>query len=81
VLIRSRGEEAVITGDLMHHPIQLSYPLRHGNFDMDKEQGALTRQAFVDRFGGTRALVIGSHFSDPTSGWLEREGDRWILRT
>lgn len=81
VLIRSRGEEAVITGDLMHHPIQLAYPLRHGNFDMDKEQGALTRQAFVQRFGGTQALVIGSHFCDPTSGWIVREGDGWILKT
>lgn len=81
VLIQSRGEEAVITGDLMHHPIQLSYPLRHGNFDMDKDQGARTRQAFVERFGGRRVLVIGSHFSDPTSGWIVREGDNWILQT
>jgi glyoxylase-like metal-dependent hydrolase (beta-lactamase superfamily II) len=81
VLIRSRGEEAVITGDLMHHPIQLSYPRRHANFDMDKEQAAATRQAFVDRFGGRKALVIGSHFSDPTSGWIVRDGEQWILKT
>jgi glyoxylase-like metal-dependent hydrolase (beta-lactamase superfamily II) len=81
VLIRSRGEEAVITGDIMHHPIQLTYPQRHGNFDMDKSQGAQTRQAFVDRFGGTKALVIGSHFSDPTSGLLVRDGESWILQT
>ena len=81
VLIRSRGEEAVITGDLLHHPIQLSYPMRHGNFDMDKEQGAATRQAFVDRFGGTKVLVIGSHFCDPTSGWIVRDGEQWILET
>jgi glyoxylase-like metal-dependent hydrolase (beta-lactamase superfamily II) len=81
VLIRSLGEEAVITGDLMHHPIQLSYPQRHANFDMDKEQGARTRQAFVDRFGGRKALVIGSHFSDPTAGWIVRDGESWILKT
>jgi glyoxylase-like metal-dependent hydrolase (beta-lactamase superfamily II) len=81
VLIRSRGEEAVITGDLMHHPIQLSYPQRHANFDMDKDQGARTRQAFVDRFGGRNTLVIGSHFSDPTSGWIVRDGESWILKT
>jgi glyoxylase-like metal-dependent hydrolase (beta-lactamase superfamily II) len=81
VLIRSRGEEAVITGDLMHHPIQLSYPMRHANFDMDKDQGALTRQAFVDRFGGKKVVVIGSHFPDPTSGSIVRDGDQWILRT
>jgi glyoxylase-like metal-dependent hydrolase (beta-lactamase superfamily II) len=81
VLIRSRGEEAVITGDLLHHPIQLSYPLRHANFDMDKQQAAATRQAFVDRFAGRKALVIGSHFPDPTSGWIIRDAEQWILKT
>jgi glyoxylase-like metal-dependent hydrolase (beta-lactamase superfamily II) len=81
VLIRSKAEQAVITGDLMHHPIQLSYPHRPGNFDMDKAQGGQSRQAFVERFGGTPTLVIGSHFSDPTSGWIVRDGETWILKT
>ena len=56
VLIRSRGDEAVITGDLMHHPIQLIEPQRPGNFDMDKPQGGRTRQAFVERFGDSKTL-------------------------
>jgi len=81
VHIRSRGEEAVITGDLMHHPIQLADPLRHGNFDMDKAQAALTRQAFVERFANSKVLVIGSHFPDPTGGWIERHGRGWKFRT
>ena len=80
VLIRSRGEEAVITGDLMHHPIQLLEPLRHANFDMDKAQAALTREAFVKRFANSKVLVIGSHFCDPTSGWIVRNGKGWKLR-
>lgn len=81
VLIRSGGEEAVITGDLLHHPIQLIDPQRHGNFDMDKDQGGRTRQAFVDRFADTKTLIIGSHFAEPTSGWLVRDGKTWRLRT
>jgi glyoxylase-like metal-dependent hydrolase (beta-lactamase superfamily II) len=81
VLIRSRGEEAVITGDLMHHPIQLIDPAREANFDMDKPQGAQTRQAFVDRFGGTPVLVIGSHFCDPTGGRIVRHEAGWKLVT
>jgi glyoxylase-like metal-dependent hydrolase (beta-lactamase superfamily II) len=81
VLIQSRGEAAVITGDLMHHPIQLAEPLRPGNFDMDKAQGALTRQAFVERFGDSNVMVIGSHFCDPTAGWVVRDGRGWKLRT
>jgi len=81
VLIRSRGEEAVITGDMMHHPIQLIEPLRHGNFDMDKDQGARTRQAFVDRFANTKSMIIGSHFPDPTAGWIVSNDKGWKLRT
>jgi glyoxylase-like metal-dependent hydrolase (beta-lactamase superfamily II) len=81
VLIRSRGEEAVITGDLMHHPIQLVDPMRPGNFDMDKPQGGLTRQAFVERFGDSKTLIIGSHFCDPSAGWIVRDGAGWKLRT
>ena len=81
VLIRSGDQAAVITGDLMHHPIQLIDPTREANFDMDKPQGAQTRQAFVDRFGDTRVLVIGSHFCDPTGGWIVRHGSGWKLAT
>jgi glyoxylase-like metal-dependent hydrolase (beta-lactamase superfamily II) len=81
VLIRSRGAQAVITGDLMHHPIQLAVPATHGNFDMDKEQGARTRVAFVDRFANTPALIIGSHFSDPTAGHIVSDGKAWKLAT
>jgi glyoxylase-like metal-dependent hydrolase (beta-lactamase superfamily II) len=80
VLIRSGGQEALITGDMLHHPIQLIEPERHGNFDMDKEQGARTRRAFVARFANTDTLIIGSHFADPTSGWVVSDGDSWKLK-
>ena len=79
VRISSRGHEAVITGDMMHHPIQLAVPDLHGNFDMDKEEAARTRRAFVERYQDRKALVIGSHFCDPTSGWIVREGKAWRL--
>lgn len=81
VLIRSQGQQAVITGDLMHHPIQLVEPLRPANFDMDKPQGGLTRQAFVERFADSDTLIIGSHFCEPTAGWIVRDGQGWKLRT
>ncbi|MEJ0036719.1 MAG: MBL fold metallo-hydrolase [Gammaproteobacteria bacterium] len=73
VLIESQGKKAVITGDMMHHPIQLADPTRHGRFDMEKEVGGRTRQEFVDRFGDKDVLIIGSHFPEPTSGWIVRD--------
>jgi len=79
VHIASRGEEAVITGDMMHHPIQLAAPDLHGNFDMDKQQGARTRRAFVERYQNQKTLIIGSHFCDPTSGHIVSDGTAWKL--
>jgi glyoxylase-like metal-dependent hydrolase (beta-lactamase superfamily II) len=80
VHIRSRGAEAVITGDMLHHPIQLAEPELHANFDENVEQGARTRKTFVERFANSPTLIIGSHFCDPTSGWIVREGDKCKLR-
>ncbi|HEY7377100.1 MAG TPA: MBL fold metallo-hydrolase, partial [Steroidobacteraceae bacterium] len=79
VHIKSRGEEAIITGDMMHHPIQLAAPEIHGNFDMDKEQGAKTRRAFVEKYSDQEVMIIGSHFCDPSSGWIVRDGKAWKL--
>jgi glyoxylase-like metal-dependent hydrolase (beta-lactamase superfamily II) len=81
VHISSAGTEALITGDAMHHPIQFADPGVHGNFDMDKEQGARTRRALVQRYEDRKALIIGSHFCDPTCGWILRNGSSWKFTT
>jgi glyoxylase-like metal-dependent hydrolase (beta-lactamase superfamily II) len=74
VYVKSRGEQGVITGDLMHHPIQLALPDHLATFDMDKPAGARTRVAFVERFREQPVLVIGSHFADPGAGYIVRHG-------
>ena len=80
VLIQSQGKSAVITGDMMHNPIQIAVPADEARFDMDKAQGTRTRLQFVERFQGTDTLVIGSHFSDPTSGHIVTDGAAWKLK-
>ena len=80
VLIQSRGQSAVITGDMMHNPIQIAVPEREARFDMDKVQAARTRAEFVTRFNGTPTLVIGSHFSEPTAGHIVPDGHSWKLK-
>lgn len=79
VLIRSRGEEAVITGDLMHHPIQLARPDLPMNADADKALAIETRRAFCERFADTGVTVVGSHFCEPTAGRIVRDTENWRL--
>ena len=81
VYINSQGEQAVITGDLMHHPIQVAMPEHPATFDMDKPAGAKTRVEFVNRFQEKPVLIIGSHFADPGAGYIVRNGATWKLKS
>ena len=81
ICIESKGEKAVITGDLMHNPIQLAEPKRIVRFDMDQEAGAQTRQDFVDDYANQDVLVIGSHFADPSAGYVISDDDGCRLKT
>ena len=77
VHISSQGEDAVITGDLMHSPVQMAEPDLHGNFDMDPEMGCKTRRKFLETYENRKALVIGSHFCDPTVGYIVADERNW----
>jgi len=80
VMIDSKGQKAVITGDMMHHPLQLAEPDFANNFDFDAARALATRKDFYRRMQDTDILVIGTHFCDPTSGYILRDGERWKLK-
>jgi glyoxylase-like metal-dependent hydrolase (beta-lactamase superfamily II) len=73
--IASRGKRAILTGDMMHNPIQFERPDDTGRFDMDQAKARQTRVKFIDDLANTDVFVIGSHFSDPTGGWIVRDKD------
>jgi len=75
VCIESKGERAVITGDLMHHPIQCAIPHRTATFDMDKDAGRASRLRFVEKYTDSGVLIIGAHFADPTAGHFRLHGE------
>lgn len=81
VHISSQGEEAVITGDIMHHPVQIAEPDRKGNFDMDPPRACATRRRFMQDYGNRETFVIGSHFCDPTGGWIRGDETGWRFDT
>ncbi len=77
VRISSRGEDAVITGDLMHHPCQMARPQWGSSFDSDADQARETRRAFLECYADGPVLVIGTHFAAPTAGRIVRDGDAY----
>jgi len=74
VRISSKGEEALITGDVMHHPCQMARPDWASAADSDPDQARATRRALLDRCAGAPLLVIGTHFAGPTAGRVVRDG-------
>ena len=77
VAIASRGEQAVITGDLMHHPVQCARPEWGSSADVDPERARATRRAFLERYADRPVLVLGTHFATPTAGRIVRDGEVW----
>ncbi len=72
VRIVSGGENAVITGDLIHHPIQIAHPDWVCGFDTDPAMGSDTRQKFVEKYCDQPTQVLGTHFAGPTAGHIVR---------
>ena len=77
VRISSRGEEAVITGDLMHHPLQCAEPDLANNFDVDAAAARRTRRDFLSRYANKPVLILGTHFAPPTGGWVVPAEPAW----
>ena len=79
VRIASQREEALITGDFMHHPCQIAHPEWSSTADSDPAEARLTRKRSLTHLADTRILVIGTHFAGRTAGHVVRDGDAYRL--
>jgi glyoxylase-like metal-dependent hydrolase (beta-lactamase superfamily II) len=77
VRLASGGADAVITGDLMHHPVQIAEATWQTTFDTDPDAARETRRAFCARYGDRPVTVLGTHFHHPTAGRIVKHGDTW----
>jgi glyoxylase-like metal-dependent hydrolase (beta-lactamase superfamily II) len=75
--LRSRGASAVLSGDVMHHPLQVMYPEWSSQFCEDPKMSARYRRQFVESHADTGTLILPAHFPVPTAGRIRRSGARW----
>ncbi|MCC6433654.1 MAG: MBL fold metallo-hydrolase [Acidimicrobiales bacterium] len=80
VAVSSGAGRAVITGDMMIHPVQIAEPQWQQAADADKALAAATRTAFVQEHCDTDVLVLGTHFNTPTGVHIVSQGDRTRIR-
>jgi len=79
VRISSNGQNAVITGDMMHHPVQCRFPEWDDVYDNDGPLAKRTRRAFCERYADTGTLILGTHFASPSAGRIVKHGDSFRL--
>ena len=75
--IRSKGQHAVVTGDMMHHALQCREPDWSTIFDTDPKLAASSRRGFLSKVADTSTLVLPIHFPSPTVGRIAADGDRF----
>jgi glyoxylase-like metal-dependent hydrolase (beta-lactamase superfamily II) len=66
--IASGGEEALISGDFIHHPCQIARPDWSSTADTDRDLARSTREELLARLADTPVLLIGTHFAGRTAG-------------
>jgi len=81
VMIESEGRQAVITGDMSHHPCQLAHPDWSPGFDSDPKAAAATRSRLFAEWADQPILMIGTHYAAPTAGYVKRDGAAYRLES
>jgi len=76
IRIRSEGEEAVLLGDVAHHPVQFEQLDWSSTFDSDARASAKMREDLFGKLAGTKIRIFGGHF-DP--GYAVRAGKAFRL--
>lgn len=77
VRIEAAGAVAYISGDVVHHPVQICHPEISALPDADPAAARASRSRLLRRVADERALLLGSHFTAPSGGYLNSSGDAW----
>ncbi len=80
VHVSSRGQEAVVTGDVFHSPIQFPEPEICSAACVDKEMSRQTRRDFIVRYGNKPVRLFAIHFNEPV-GRVMSDARGWRFHT
>jgi len=63
--LKVAGSEALFTGDVIHHPIQIPYPQVCSTFDDDMARALETRMRLLDSCVDRDVRLFPTHFAEP----------------
>ena len=75
VRLASNGNSAVVTGDVIHSPVQCMQPYWRPVADFDPALATRTRRLFLEQHCDENTLICATHFPSPSFGHLRRHAD------
>ena len=70
----------MLSGDVMHHPVQIERPEWCSVFDQDRPQARVTRKELLQSIADDRTYLIGAHFAGPTALRVAEQNGRFSYR-
>lgn len=75
--LNSAGDDAVFTGDLFHHPVQVREPQLSSHVCSDQDLSRQSRYDFLNRYADSGTLICPAHFTGTEVGHMKSDGDGW----
>ena len=75
IAISSRGQKAILAGDILHSPIEVLHPEWINLFDDDKRAAIAERMKFLNTYTDKDVTVFPAHFGGATAGHIVTGGD------
>lgn len=77
IVISSEGHEAIVTGDVIHHPVQAAMPHVSSNFCLDEDLAVATRRSILAHAASHDALLLVAHFAGSSGVYVKSDGEAW----
>ena len=71
---------AVLSGDVLHHPVQIERPHWNSIYDQDRDAAQATREQLVAGIADTDIYLVGAHFAGPTALQVSESGGNFRFR-
>lgn len=75
--LRSRGEEAIFSGDVLHNPMQIARPEINSGYCIWSDVARKTRFELLQSAAGRNALILPVHFGAPYCGFARKAGNNF----
>jgi glyoxylase-like metal-dependent hydrolase (beta-lactamase superfamily II) len=75
VSLTDKGQEALFTGDILHHPLQVYEPHWNSAYCELPEQARATRLSVLEHCANRGSLMMPAHFGPSFAGEVRNDGD------